>query len=91
MRGGKRMTSLVPWRGGGLDHWIGSPFSSELWDPLGFGSRDWRRGRDDDVSAVALASVDWRETDNAHIIRADLPGLFALLFGNNTCKVGKKF
>ncbi|KAL6315997.1 hypothetical protein AAG906_014922 [Vitis piasezkii] len=75
MRGGKRMTSLVPWRGGGLDHWIGSPFSSELWDPLGFGSRDWRRGRDDDVSAVALACVDWRETNNAHIIRADLPGV----------------
>ena len=80
------MTSLGPWR----DPWFGSPFSSDIWDPS---PRELRRGRDDDVSAVAHASVDWRETDNAHIIRADLPGLFAFLSRNNRDAklVSKKF
>lgn len=71
------MTSLGAWgRGGGF----GSPFSSDLWDPTGFGLMELRRGRDDDVSAVAHTNIDWRETDKAHIIRADLPGLFAIHF-----------
>ncbi|KAL2335003.1 hypothetical protein Fmac_016216 [Flemingia macrophylla] len=55
--------------------WIGSyrgsrdPWSSPpLWDPRGADS-------DDITSALAHAHVDWRETDTAHIFRADLPGV----------------
>ncbi|XVE60854.1 hypothetical protein DITRI_Ditri05aG0160300 [Diplodiscus trichospermus] len=72
------MASLGPWlgggrRGGGLDPWFSSPFSSDIWDPTSFGNI---RGEDrDDTTALAHAYVDWRETDNAHIFRADLPGV----------------
>ena len=66
------MASLGPWLGGGrrggLDPWFNSPFSSDIWDPTSFGNI---RGEDgDDTTALAHA----RETDNAHIFRADLPG-----------------
>ncbi|CAN4116389.1 unnamed protein product [Withania somnifera] len=56
--------------GGGrrMEVGLGSPFN--IWDPLGL-----RRGGDDDVSALAHASVDWRETDKAHLFRVDLPGV----------------
>ncbi|KAI3841376.1 hypothetical protein MKX03_000003, partial [Papaver bracteatum] len=77
------MTSLGPWLGGGggFDY-FSSPWSSDVWDPLDFGgSRQWdtlrRRGgggtSDDSSSVIARTNVDWRETDNAHIFRADLP------------------
>ncbi|KAG5612476.1 hypothetical protein H5410_023757 [Solanum commersonii] len=77
-------SSIGPWLGGGTgggrrtDMGFGSPFSSDVWDPmgLGFGSGlGFRRGGDDDVSALAHASVDWRETDQAHIFRVDIPGV----------------
>lgn len=70
------MTSLGPWFGrrrsaGSTDPWVGS----DLWDPFGFGSSyvgisDNR----DDTTALANAQVDWRETENSHIFRADIPG-----------------
>lgn len=58
---------------------FGSPFSSDIWDPLGlgFGGGLGLRpgaGGDDDVSALAHATVDWRETDKNHIFRVDIPG-----------------
>lgn len=71
------MSSLGVWRGGGYNSW--TPLSpSDVWDPFDFGfgvEKSWGRGPDDDVSALAHAHVDWRETDNAHVFRADLPGL----------------
>ncbi|VVA33352.1 PREDICTED: 17 [Prunus dulcis] len=40
------------------------------------GISDWeQQGGGDETSAVANAHVDWRETDNAHIFVADLPGV----------------
>lgn len=44
-----------------------SPFT-DLWDPRRVGDAD------DITSSLAHAHVDWRETDKAHIFRADLPG-----------------
>ncbi|XP_021820489.1 17.6 kDa class I heat shock protein-like [Prunus avium] len=70
---------LGPWRGGRRGGgWIEPWFGSEVWDPfgLGLGISDWeQQGGGDETSAVANAHVDWRETDNAHIFVADLPGL----------------
>lgn len=72
---------LGPWQGGrrgGGGGWIEPWFRSEVWDPfgVGLGISDWeQQGGGDETSAVANAHVDWRETDNAHIFVADLPGL----------------
>ncbi|KAH0976353.1 hypothetical protein GBA52_026072 [Prunus armeniaca] len=72
---------LGPWRGGrrgGGGGWIEPWFGSEVWDPfgVGLGISDWElQGGGDETSAVANAHVDWRETDNAHIFVADLPGV----------------
>lgn len=41
------------------------PFSSELWAPIGA----------NEVSSFANMEVDWKETPEAHIFKADLPGL----------------
>ncbi|KAM7514639.1 hypothetical protein LguiA_004222 [Lonicera macranthoides] len=50
-----------------MDPWFGfsTPFSSDVWDPFSYWSGSSRSG----------ANVDWRETDKAHIFRADLPGV----------------
>ncbi|KAI3858319.1 hypothetical protein MKW92_048832, partial [Papaver armeniacum] len=69
------MSSLPPWFGGGFDY-FSSPWS---WDPFDFDGRRQRDairrrgGGDDTASIIARTNVDWRETDNAHIFRADLP------------------
>ncbi|KAL1357801.1 hypothetical protein HN51_009664 [Arachis hypogaea] len=51
------------------DPFYASPFTG-LWDP----SNNYYGGGDQ-TSALSHAHVDWRETDNAHIFRADLPGV----------------
>lgn len=87
------MTSLGPWHGGrrgggGVERWetpfFTSPFSSDaIFDPWDFGPaammpRGGDRGRED-ITALAHANVDWRETDKAHIFRVDLPGSLQIL------------
>eukprot|EP01018_Ginkgo_biloba_P006525 Gb_29828 [translate_table: standard] len=48
------------------------PFSLDVWDPFqvfqNFGPLR-------EVSAVANTHIDWKETPEAHIFKADLPGL----------------
>ncbi|KAJ9675454.1 hypothetical protein PVL29_024398 [Vitis rotundifolia] len=71
------MSSLGVWRGGEYNDWTPQS-TSNVWDPFDFGfgvEKSWGPGLDDDVSALAHAHINWRETNNAHVFHTDLPGV----------------
>ncbi|MCO5590897.1 hypothetical protein L7F22_044872 [Adiantum nelumboides] len=66
---------------GGRSSSIWDPFSSAFWDPSNSISI-WRAAPDQpefmfakDVQALMNTRVDWKESEDAHSITADLPGL----------------
>jgi len=65
--------SLIPSLFGGRRSNVYDPFSSlDVWDPF----KDFpfpESGREN--SALVSTRVDWKETPEAHVFRADIPGL----------------
>ncbi|MFS7903309.1 putative small heat shock protein HSP20 [Helianthus anomalus] len=60
---------------GGRRSSVFDPFSLDVWDPF----RDFPISSSSDVSretsGLVNARVDWKETPEAHVFKADLPGI----------------
>ncbi|XP_022134086.1 17.8 kDa class I heat shock protein-like [Momordica charantia] len=70
--------SLIPSFFGGRRSNVFDPFSLDIWDPMEglfpFTGKAASSGGDE-TAAVVNTRIDWRETPEAHILKADLPGL----------------
>nr|AAD09181.1 cytosolic I small heat shock protein HSP17.2IB [Funaria hygrometrica] len=61
---------------GGRGNSVFDPFEfGSVWDPFTVLESGPSRQLASDVQAVASTRIDWRETPEAHIFKADLPGL----------------
>ncbi|KAL9676115.1 hypothetical protein QQ045_004328 [Rhodiola kirilowii] len=76
--------SIIPSIFGGHRSNVFDPFSLDVWDPFeGFPiasnfralSNQLGSGISNETAAFAQAKIDWKETPEAHIIKADVPGL----------------
>ncbi|XP_028777449.1 17.3 kDa class I heat shock protein-like [Neltuma alba] len=68
--------SLIPSVFGGRRSSIFDPFSVDMWDPFkDFPFPSSLSTPSGDNSAFVSTRVDWRETPEAHVFKADLPGL----------------
>ncbi|KAI5675075.1 hypothetical protein M9H77_06025 [Catharanthus roseus] len=68
--------SLIPSFFGGRRSNVFDPFSMDVWDPFkDFQFPSSALSSSQETSAFANARVDWKETPEAHIFKADLPGI----------------
>ncbi|CAK9223976.1 unnamed protein product [Sphagnum troendelagicum] len=67
--------ALTPFFGSGRNG-VFDPFDLGFWDPVdSWRSNFFGRNVGRDVQAVASTRIDWVETPEAHVFKADLPGL----------------
>ncbi|KAM1612782.1 hypothetical protein PS2_001381 [Malus domestica] len=61
---------------GGRRSNVFDPFSLDIWDPFeGFGALANIPSSAGETTAIANTRIDWKETPEAHIFKADLPGI----------------
>ncbi|KAK1426822.1 hypothetical protein QVD17_15502 [Tagetes erecta] len=66
--------SIIPSFFGGRRSSVFDPFSLDVWDPF----KDFQFPSDvvsKETSALVNTRVDWKETPEAHVFKADLPGI----------------
>ncbi|KAK1420832.1 hypothetical protein QVD17_22724 [Tagetes erecta] len=63
--------SIVPSLFGGRRSSIFDPFALDIWDPF----KDLPLISSSETSALVNTRVDWKETPEAHVFKADLPGI----------------
>lgn len=62
------------------DSWFGRPSLELFWDPFEsfeLAERSPARSLARDASAIASTRVDWLETADSHVFKAELPGTLA--------------
>ncbi|GJU45012.1 17.3 kDa class I heat shock protein [Tanacetum coccineum] len=67
--------SIIPSFFGNRRNTIFDPFSLDVWGPFKDFPISSPSGLSNETSALVNARVDWKETPEAHVFKADLPGI----------------